>query len=197
MLHAPACWLESIVKTGAMPTGVNVPPHVKRKAAAKKKYREHGGKWILKLEPGIPVRPIDLLDPAYKNSTVEHRQIERDTLEDAINFEEQCYTELRRIINEGVVGEEKTRFLRIQRKLEIPEDQRAMHDSIVGEAERGEEAAEGDRAAGVEAAIPVHAMKPRGGEEEIPEKADKGAVGKRHLRWRVQRTLNGRGHEND
>ena len=51
-----------------------------------------------------------------------------------------------------------------------------------GEAESGEEAAEGDRAAGVEVAIPVRAMKPRGGEEEIPEKADKGAVGKRRKR---------------
>lgn len=93
-----------------------------REYRAKKKYHKVSGKHVRKRQIGVPIRPIDLVDPAsYKCNDTEHRLIiEHDSLKDALEFEEKCYIDLQNIVEEGIIGEEKNKYFPIKRKPENP-----------------------------------------------------------------------------
>ena len=102
-----------------------------RKKRAEHKYKKgEGDKWIIDTSKDRgSVRPIDLVsrDP--------DRLREFDSKEAAVAFEEECYQEVQRL---KAAGEDWSQYRYIPRKqLTIPDDQRQLHDSLVGEIRDG------------------------------------------------------------
>ena len=103
----------------------------RRHYRAGQKYKKVvGDKWIIDTSKDHgSVRPIDLVsrDP--------DRLREFDSKEAAVAFEEECYKEAERL---KAAGEDWSQYRYIPRKqLNIPEDQRQLHDSLVGETRDG------------------------------------------------------------
>ena len=111
--------------------GGNKPAEAQRKARAEEKYKKtEGDKWIIDTSKDRgSVRPIDLVsrDP--------DRLREHDSKEAAVAFEEECYKGAGRL---KAAGKDWSQYRYIPRKqLNIPEDQRQLHDSLVGETRDG------------------------------------------------------------
>ena len=110
-----------------MPRLVEQTATEKRRSRAAAKYKHvDGGKWIINTSHKLgSVRPIDLM------SREPDRLCEFESKEAAVAFEEECYKEAERL---KAAREDWTQYRYIPRnKLTIPEDQRQLHDSLVGE----------------------------------------------------------------
>ena len=114
-----------------MPTGVSWKKDERRQHRAVLKYKKvEGDKWSIDTSKDRgAVRPIDLVsrDP--------DRLREHVTIEAAVAFEEECYKEAERL---KAIGCDWSQYRYIpRRQLNIPEDHRQLHDSLVGEISDG------------------------------------------------------------
>jgi len=113
-----------------MPRTSNVSPEEQRRYNAVNKYHKVDGMWTIDTNHRLgSVRPIDLVS----RGPDQLRGFE--TQEAAVAFEEECFSEKQRL---QAAYEDWSEYRYIDRKkLTIPEDQRQLHDSLVGEIRVG------------------------------------------------------------